>query len=245
MSSIDKININNLPEHIAIIMDGNGRWANQRNLDRSYGHQEGIVSVRNIIEAASKIHIKYVTLYTFSTENWNRPKEEIDALMGLMVQAIVKETPDLIKNNVCLKTIGDIGRLPEETLKALNQCVEETSVSTGLVLILALSYSSKWEITEAVKNIAIRFKNSEIDEITEKTIEKSLSTADTPDPDLLIRTGGEQRISNFLLWQLAYSELYFTDALWPDFREANLYEAIIDYQGRERRFGKTSAQIKG
>ena len=245
MSSLDKINKDNLPRHIAIIMDGNGRWANQRNLDRSYGHREGVTSVRDVIEAASKIDIRYITLYTFSTENWNRPIEEIDALMSLMIQAIARETPDLIKNNIRLKTIGNISRLPLDTLNALNKCIEDTSSSTGSTLILALSYSSKWEIIEAAKKIALKFKNGELDLIDESVIDANLTTAGIPDPDLLIRTGGEQRISNFLLWQLAYSELYFTDTLWPDFREADLYEAILDYQNRERRFGKTSAQIKG
>lgn len=243
MSFSDQIDKNKLPQHIAIIMDGNGRWAKQRGLDRSYGHKEGVVSVRNVIEAASKINISYVTLYTFSTENWNRPAEEIDALMDLMVQAIVRETPDLIKNNIRLQTIGDINRLPSQTLSALEKCIEDTSSSTGLTLVLALSYSSRWEITEAVKQIAIGLKNGEIDTVSESTIDNYLTTKGTPDPDLLIRTGGETRISNFLLWQAAYSELYFTDILWPDFREEALYEAVVDYQRRERRFGKTSEQI--
>jgi undecaprenyl diphosphate synthase len=243
MSFSDQIDKNKLPQHIAIIMDGNGRWAKQRGLDRSYGHKEGVVSVRNVIEAASKINISYVTLYTFSTENWNRPAEEIDALMDLMVQAIVRETPDLIKNNIRLQTIGDINRLPSQTLSALEKCIEDTSSSTGLTLVLALSYSSRWEITEAVKQIAIGLKNGEIDTVSESTIDNYLTTKGIPDPDLLIRTGGETRISNFLLWQAAYSELYFTDILWPDFREEALYEAVVDYQRRERRFGKTSEQI--
>lgn len=244
MSSLDKIDKDRLPQHIAIIMDGNGRWAKQRNQDRTFGHFEGVISVRAIIEAAAKLNIAYVTLYTFSTENWNRPQEEIDALMDLMVQSIVKETPDLISNNIRLQTIGDLSRLPEKTRKALDQCIEETSELKGLTLVLAVSYSARWEITEAVKAIASDLNNNKIDSVEESTIDKYLTTQSIPDPDLLIRTGGECRISNFLLWQAAYSELYFTDMLWPDFREEALYEAIVDYQGRERRFGKTSEQVQ-
>lgn len=244
MSSFDRIDKDRLPKHIAIIMDGNGRWAKQRNQDRTFGHFEGVVSVRAIIEAAAKLNIAYVTLYTFSTENWNRPQEEIDALMDLMVQSIVKETPDLISNNIRLQTIGDISRLPQKTREALEQCIEDTSISTGLTLVLAVSYSARWEITEAVKAIAADLNNNIIDSVEESTIDKYLTTRNIPDPDLLIRTGGECRISNFLLWQSAYSELYFTDVLWPDFREEALFDAIIDYQGRERRFGKTSEQVQ-
>lgn len=244
MSSFDRIDKERLPEHVAIIMDGNGRWAKLRNQDRTFGHLEGVVSVRTVIEAAAKLNIAYITLYTFSTENWNRPQEEIDALMDLMVQSIVKETPDLISNNIRLQTIGDISRLPEKTRKALEQCIEDTSKSTGLTLVLAVSYSSRWELTEAVKAIASDLGNNIINSVEESTIDKYLTTRNIPDPDLLIRTGGECRISNFLLWQVAYSELYFTDVLWPDFREDALYDAIIDYQGRERRFGKTSEQVQ-
>ena len=243
MSFLNKINSEKLPRHIAIIMDGNGRWAKQRNQDRSFGHKEGIVSVRKIIECATELKIEYITLYTFSTENWNRPEEEIQALMALMVQAIVRETPDLIKNNISLQTIGDTDRLPDETKKALDKCIQDTSMSTGLTLILALSYSSKWEITQAIKSIVKEQNSNLLDSITEDTISDHLLTRDFPDPDLLIRTGGEKRISNFLLWQVAYSEFYFTETLWPDFREESLYEAIVDYQSRERRFGKTSEQI--
>lgn len=242
--SLDKIDKTKLPKHVAIIMDGNGRWAKQRNLDRTFGHREGINSVRDVIEAASAIDISYITLYTFSTENWNRPSEEIDALMALMVQAIVNETPDLLKNGIKLATIGDISRLPQQTRDALDKCIEDTSKCTKLTLVLALSYSSRWELVEALKNIAADKETGKIDIIDEKLVSKYLTTKNIPDPDLLIRTGGEYRISNFLLWQIAYSELYFTDTLWPDFRRDAFYEAILDYQGRERRFGKTSEQVK-
>lgn len=245
MSLKEKINLENLPQHIAIIMDGNGRWAKSRNQERAFGHKEGVVSVRKVIEAAAEIKVSYITLYTFSTENWNRPTEEVDALMALMVQAISRETPDLIRNNIRLQAIGDLQRLPEETRKTLDQCIEDTSKSTGLTLILALSYSSRWEIAEAAKNIALQVKSGalSIDNITEDVISSHLTTKGIPDPDLLIRTGGEKRISNYLLWQAAYSEFYFTDTLWPDFREESLFEAILEYQTRERRFGKTSEQL--
>jgi len=243
MSFLEQINTNNLPRHIAIIMDGNGRWAKHRGYDRTVGHREGAVSVRKLIEAAVSIKVPYITLYTFSSENWNRPEEEIEALMSLLVHLIVQETPDLLKNNVRLKAIGDLGRLPVHIQDALNQSIEQTSVSTGLTLVLALSYSSRWEIVEAMKNISNDVYEGKLAEITEDTVKNYLTTKDIPDPDLLIRTGGEKRMSNFLLWQMAYSELYFTEVLWPDFREEALYEAIVDYQSRERRFGKTSEQI--
>ena len=245
MSLIDKIDKERVPAHIAIIMDGNGRWAKARGLERAEGHKEGVVSVRKVVEAATKASVKYLTLYTFSTENWNRPDEEVTALMELMVYAVAKETEDLVKNGVRLQTIGDIERLPEKTRNALQDCIDKTGGGKNLTLVLALSYSSKWELTEAARRIAIDVKNGSLNEndINEKTIEEYLTTRDLPDPDLLIRTGGEQRISNFLLWQTAYSELHFTDAFWPDFREEELYKAIIDYQQRERRFGKTSEQI--
>ncbi|MDR1808971.1 MAG: isoprenyl transferase [Prevotella sp.] len=245
MSLLNKIAKEKLPRHIAIIMDGNGRWAKQRNQDRTSGHREGIASVRRVIECSARLQIEYVTLYAFSTENWNRPKEEVDTLMDLMVQAVVKETPELLKNNISLQTIGDTMRLPEKTRDALYRCIEDTSVSTGLTLTLALSYSSKWEITQAVKSIVKEYGGKPTDDITEDVISAHLATRNTPDPDLLIRTGGEKRISNFLLWQAAYAELYFTDTLWPDFRDEALYEAIVDYQGRERRYGKTSEQVVG
>ncbi|WP_165020187.1 isoprenyl transferase [Dysgonomonas sp. ZJ279] len=245
MSVLDLINKNKLPQHIAIIMDGNGRWAKQQGLDRVMGHKEGVSAVRRIIEAATKVGVPYLTLYTFSTENWHRPEEEVKALMSLMIQAVVRETPDLIKNDVRIKTIGDLDRLPEDTRKALEQCMEDTSHCTKLTAVLALSYSSKWEITRAMKNIVSDIKAGKIKEedIKEELIDEYLTTKDIPDPDILIRTGGEKRISNFLLWQIAYSELYFTDQLWPDFNEDSLYQSIVDYQNRERRFGKTSEQV--
>jgi undecaprenyl diphosphate synthase len=226
-------------------MDGNGRWAKRQNLERSAGHKEGVVAVRRAIEAAAKAEISYITLYTFSTENWKRPEEEIKALMALMIQAVANETPDLIKNNIRVKVIGDIGRLPADTQKALDHCLKETSICTGTTVVLALSYSSKWELTKALKEIATDVKLGKIDveNIDESMISQHLSTKSIPDPDILIRTGGELRISNFLLWQIAYSELYFTDELWPEFNEDSLYKAVVDFQNRERRFGKTSEQV--
>lgn len=243
MSLLEKINKDRLPDHVAIIMDGNGRWAKQRNLDRTLGHKEGAVSVRCVIETAARLGISYITLYTFSTENWNRPAEEVEALMSLLIESISRETPDLLKNNIRLKAIGDLDRLPAQTRAALDGCIKETSVSTGLTLVLALSYSSRWEITQATKKIAAALNSGELTNIDESTVSDFLTTKDIPDPDLLIRTGGELRISNFLLWQAAYAEFHFTETLWPDFREESLYEAIVDYQSRERRFGKTSEQI--
>lgn len=243
MSILDKIDKERLPKHIAIIMDGNGRWAKQRNLDRVFGHREGAVSVRQIIETATRLQISYITLYTFSTENWNRPAEEVDALMSLLVEMIAKETSDLLKNNIRLMAIGNLDRLPNDAHKALKQCIEDTSVSTGPTLVLALSYSSRWEIAEAAKKIASDINTGKLREIDESTFSDYLTTKGIPDPELLIRTGGECRISNFLLWQAAYSEFYFTDILWPDFREEAFVDAILDYQSRERRFGKTSEQI--
>lgn len=247
MSFLDQIDKKRLPKHIAVIMDGNGRWAKQQGLDRTFGHKEGISAVRRAIEAASRAEISYLTLYTFSTENWKRPQEEIKALMALMVQAVANETPELVKNNVRVKVIGDIGRLPEETAKALDYCLEETSSCTGTTVVLALSYSSKWELTEAIKGIAKDAQSGKItiDDINEDLVSSYLATKDFPNPDILIRTGGELRISNFLLWQIAYSELYFTDELWPEFNEESLYRAVVDFQNRERRFGKTSEQVSG
>lgn len=243
MSFLDKIDIEKMPQHVAIIMDGNGRWAKQQNLDRTEGHKEGVSAVRRLFEAASKIGLKYTTIYTFSTENWNRPKEEIDALMALMVQAIVRETPDLIKNNIRLQAIGDLSRLPQQTKDALDDCIRQTSVSTGLTAVLALSYSSRWEIVEAAKKIGEAYRSGELSDVSEELFSSYLTTRNIPDPDLLIRTGGEKRISNYLLWQIAYSELYFTDLLWPDFHDETLYEAIVYFQGKERRFGKISEQL--
>ena len=246
MSLLDKIKNKKSPSHIAIIMDGNGRWATHRGLDRSRGHQEGVVAVRRVVEAAIHADVNFLTIYAFSTENWNRPDEEVDALMELMVHAILKETPDLVKQGVRLLTIGDYERLPDRTKNALKESLDQTKDGANITLVLALSYSSKWEISHAVKNIIDDVQNNKLlsRDVNEELISDYLSTKGIPDPDLLIRTGGEQRISNFLLWQLAYAELYFTDTYWPDFNDEHLYKAIYDFQKRERRFGKTSDQIK-
>lgn len=245
MSLLDKIDKERVPAHIAVIMDGNGRWAKAKGLDRAEGHKEGVAAVSRVVEAAMRASVKYLTVYAFSTENWNRPVEEVDSLMELMVYAIVKETPNLLKNGIRLECIGDTDRLPEKTRKALEECKEKTASGDKFTLVAALSYSSRWEIAKAAKQIAIDVKNSSLNEnnINEETICRYLVTSNLPDPDLLIRTGGEQRISNFLLWQAAYAEFYFTDTYWPDFGEENLYEAILDFQQRERRFGKISEQI--
>nr|WP_321523411.1 isoprenyl transferase [uncultured Macellibacteroides sp.] len=245
MSLIDKIDRSRIPQHVAIIMDGNGRWAKSRGKDRSFGHMEGVVSVRKVVEAATEIGLKYLTLYTFSTENWNRPDEEVQALMSLLVSAIHRETPDLMRNNVRLLAIGDLTRLPDDAHETLMSCIEQTAPNTGTSIVLALSYSSRWELVEAVKSLSVEVADKKIipNNITEAVVSDHLSTRGIPDPDLLIRTGGEKRISNFLMWQLSYAELYFTDVYWPDFREDELYEAILDYQCRERRFGKTSEQL--
>ena len=246
MSLLDKIKNKKSPSHIAIIMDGNGRWATHRGLDRSSGHQEGVVAVRRVVEAAIHADVDFLTIYAFSTENWNRPDEEVDALMELMVHAILKETPDLVKQGVRLLTIGDYERLPDRTKNALKESLDQTKDGANITLVLALSYSSKWEISHAIKNIIDDVQNNKLlcRDVSEELISDYLSTKGIPDPDLLIRTGGEQRISNFLLWQLAYAELYFTDTYWPDFNDEHLYKAIYDFQKRERRFGKTSDQIK-
>ncbi|MCQ2345816.1 MAG: isoprenyl transferase [Paludibacteraceae bacterium] len=234
-----------MPRHIAIIMDGNGRWAKRQGMARMFGHRQGVQTVHNITEAAAELGVEYLTLYAFSTENWNRPKEEVDALMILLVDTIAKETPTLMKNNVRLTTIGDLSRLPEETCRKFKECIAQTSANTGLQMVLALSYSARWELTEAVRMVAKKAAEGTLraDEIDEQTVSMHLTTAGIPDPDLLIRTSGELRISNFLLWQLAYAELYFTPCLWPDFSVEEFYRAIIDYQHRERRFGKTSEQV--
>ena len=246
MTYKEQIDLSRLPRHIAIIMDGNGRWAKKQGLARMFGHKQGVETVHNITVAATKMGIEYLTLYTFSTENWNRPKEEVDALMILLVDTIAKETPTLMENNVRLQTIGDIDRLPESARNKFMQCIEQTSKNTGLTMVLALSYSARWEITRAMQIAAQKAKENSmrIEDINEQFVSSCMTTATMPDPDLLIRTSGEYRISNFLLWQLAYSELYFTDCLWPEFTEEELYKAIVDYQKRERRFGKTSEQIK-
>jgi len=235
-----------MPRHVAIIMDGNGRWAKQHGLVRMFGHKKGVETVHNITEEAARLGIEYLTLYTFSTENWNRPKEEVDALMSLLVDTIVKETDTLMKNNVRLLTIGDLERLPKEARRKFEGCMEETAGNTGLRLVIALSYSARWEIVNAVKQIASAVKAGtlRVEELDEQKVSEAMTTADMPDPDLLIRTSGELRISNFLLWQLAYSELYFTPCLWPDFTVEEFRRAIADYQHRERRFGKTSEQLK-
>ena len=241
----EQINPERLPRHIAIIMDGNGRWAKKQGLARMFGHRQGVETVHNITVAATKLGIEYLTLYTFSTENWNRPKEEVDALMNLLVDTIAKETPTLMNNNVRLQTIGDLSRLPETAHQKFLGCIEQTSKNTGLTMVLALSYSARWEITEAVRSAVRQAQAGQLraEEVNEQLVSSLMTTADLPEPDLLIRTSGEYRISNFLLWQLAYSELYFTDRLWPEFDEEEFYKAIVDYQKRERRFGKTSEQI--
>ncbi|MBQ2075708.1 MAG: isoprenyl transferase [Muribaculaceae bacterium] len=245
MSSIEKIDRERLPKHVAIIMDGNGRWAKQHGFMRSIGHENGVTTVRKITEIASELGIGYLTLYTFSTENWNRPKDEVDALMNLIVVAIEQQTPDLIKNNVRLTAIGNLNRMPQFARERLNKCMQDTGHCTGLVLCLALSYSSRWEIVEACKQLASRAVAGEINvnDIDDAMVSAALATRDMPDPDLLIRTAGDERISNFLLWQIAYSELYFTSKFWPDFTKDDFCDAIVDYQSRERRFGKTSEQV--
>jgi undecaprenyl diphosphate synthase len=240
--SIDKTNV---PQHVAIIMDGNGRWATKQGEDRVFGHHEGVNSVREIVEACGEIGVKHLTLYAFSTENWNRPKEEVDALMELLVATISMETPNLDKKGVKLQAIGDIESLPQSCQKELQESIDFTAKNDTLTLILALSYSSKWEITNAVKQIAKKVEEGKMNskDITSKDIEKHLSTSKWPEPELMIRTSGEHRISNFLLWQLAYAEFYFTETLWPDFRKNEFFKAILSYQNRERRFGQTSEQI--
>jgi undecaprenyl diphosphate synthase len=239
------INKDKIPQHIAIIMDGNGRWAKQQGEDRIFGHHEGVNSVREIVEAAAEVGVKYLTLYAFSTENWNRPKEEVDALMELLVATISMETPQLHKNGVKLEAIGNLKSLPTSCFNELQESINTTKNNKGLTLVLALSYSSKWEITSSVREIAEQVAAGKLkpSDITEETISFHLCTTKYPDPELMIRTSGEHRISNFLLWQLAYAEFYFTDKLWPDFRKADFFEAIHSYQSRERRFGKTSEQI--
>ena len=241
----NNIDLTKLPNHIAIIMDGNGRWAKEKGHDRLYGHYHGVESVRNILEGCAELNIPYLTLYAFSTENWDRPKDEVDGLMELLVDTIRKEVVTLNKNNIKLHVIGDMNTLPPFAKKELEEALQETSHNNKFNLILALSYSSRWELLMAVKNIAKDVKEGKLDteNIDQDTIQKYLSTSNFPDPDLLIRTSGEYRISNFLLYQLAYAELYFTSTRWPDFRKENLFEAILDFQRRRRRFGKTDEQI--
>ncbi len=242
MTTIDQIDKTRVPQHVAIIMDGNGRWAMKQQHERIFGHQNAFTAVRQAVEAAVQLGVKYLTLYTFSTENWNRPQAEVDGLMDLLVKAVLEETKTLMDNNVRLTMIGDINRIPERSRSMLQQCMEETSANTGTTLILALSYSSRWEIAEALKQICRERLDPEA--VDEDTLRKYLTTKDYPDPDLLIRTGGELRISNFLLWQMAYTEFYFSEQLWPDFRHEDFYAAVVDYQNRQRRFGKTEAQVE-
>jgi len=245
MSFKDKLLKDRVPKHVAIIMDGNGRWAAQFGNERTFGHEHGVEAVRSVVEGAGEIGVEYLTLYAFSTENWSRPKEEVDALMGLFVQAISEETDELYKNNVRLRAIGDISSLPTNVQEKFLWSIDKLNSCTGLTLVIAISYSSKWEIIEAVRQIAEQVKLGKIQpsEIDNSHLESYLNTSEMPDPELLIRTSGECRISNFLLWQIAYSELYFTSKLWPDFRKEDLFEAIYDFQNRERRFGKTSQQL--
>ena len=241
----DQIDLIKLPKHIAIIMDGNGRWAKDKGKLRIFGHHNGVLSVRDVVEGAVDLGVQYLTLYTFSSENWNRPKLEVMAIMELMVSTIHKEIEKFMKNNVRLTAIGDLDMLPEKCRTELNNAIYKTSANTGLVLTLALSYSSRREIVQAVKSIACKVQKGELNiaDINEEIFENNLYTKGMPNPELLIRTSGEYRISNYLLWQIAYAELYFTPKLWPDFRREDLYEAILDYQKRERRFGMTSEQV--
>ena len=241
---VEELDMERIPRHIAIIMDGNGRWATERNKPRSFGHQAGVETVRRITSECTRLGVKYLTLYTFSTENWNRPSDEIAALMGLVLTSLEDEI--FMKNNVRFQVIGDIGRLPSAVAEKLRETIEHTSKNDAMTMVVALSYSARWELTEATKQIAAKVQKGElkIDDIDENIINGHLCTNFMPDPDLLIRTGGEFRISNYLLWQLAYSELYFCDTYWPDFNESDLYKAIIDYQSRQRRFGKTEKQIE-
>jgi len=246
MSLKDQIILEKLPKHIAIIMDGNGRWAKGKGMFRVFGHQNGVKAVKEAAEASAEVGIQFLTLYAFSTENWSRPKDEINALMELLVSTIRKETKTLIKNNIKLEAIGDISDLPKKCQSELAEAIEETKHNTRLTLILALSYSAKWDMINAIKKIATKVKEGtmKVEEIVEAFVDENLSTAAYPHPELMIRTSGEQRISNFLLWEMAYSELYFTPKLWPDFNREDLYEAILDYQQRERRFGKISEQVE-
>ncbi|HLK27890.1 MAG TPA: isoprenyl transferase [Puia sp.] len=246
MSLKDKINVHQLPRHIAVIMDGNGRWAKEKGQDRLFGHYHGVESVREVVEGCAELGVGYLTLYAFSTENWDRPEDEVTGLMELLVETIKKEVETLNKNNIRLHVIGDISLLPEYARNELAEAIAQTSKNSGLNLIMALSYSSRWEIAEAVKKIAIDVKkgNLEPSDINQQTLSEYLCTSSFPDPELMIRTSGEFRISNFLLFQIAYTELYFTNVRWPDFRKEELYKAILDFQARERRFGKTSEQIK-
>ena len=245
MTFKEKLDNNNLPEHIAVIMDGNGRWAKEHGKPRIFGHRNGVKAVRAISEGAAEIGVKYLTLYAFSTENWNRPKLEVEALMTLLVSTVRNELKTLNENKIKLNAIGDLSQLPPKTYKSLQEGINDTKDNDRMTLTLALNYSSRWEITEAMRTIADAVKAGTINssDINDDLIQKHLTTNDLPDPELLIRTSGEHRVSNYLLWQIAYAELYFTDTYWPDFRKEDLYEAIVDYQSRERRFGRISEQL--
>ena len=247
MKTLQDIDLARVPRHVAIIMDGNGRWAKRQAQRRLFGHQHAIEAVRQATEAAAESKVQYLTLYTFSTENWNRPKEEVDGLMALIVRAVHDETPTLMRNNVRLLVMGDTARVPKASMGELEECVRRTAANTGFTLILALSYSSRWEVAQALKGIVRDSREGRLreDGVDEETLRPYLASSAFPDPDLLIRTGGEQRVSNFMLWQMAYTEFYFTDLLWPDFRKAHFYEAVCEYQSRQRRFGKTGDQVEG
>jgi len=246
MSFKNKLNKDRIPNHVAIIMDGNGRWAQERGEHRIVGHQNGVTAVRQAVECAAEVGIKYLTLYAFSTENWSRPQEEVSGLMSLFVDAMEAEVPSLMKNNIRLRAIGDLKSLPEDVQTKLNHSLEQTESNTGVNLVLALSYSSRWELIDAMTSIAEKVEQGILKstDINENTISSHLTTNDIPDPELLFRTSGESRLSNFLLWQVAYSELLFVPEYWPDFTKEKFCEALFEYQGRERRFGKTSEQVK-
>jgi undecaprenyl diphosphate synthase len=245
MNLLEQIDLQNTPDHIAIIMDGNGRWAQQQGQERLFGHNYGVEAVRESLKAAQEMGVKYLTVYAFSTENWNRPKEEVEGLMNLLVNTITAEVDELDANDVKISTIGNLEELPDGCSTALNDASERTKFNEGVNLILALNYSARWEIVNATKQIASKVKNGELDpeDICDKTMSDYLSTHGLPDPELLIRTSGEHRVSNFLLWQIAYSEFHFTDVLWPDFKKEDMYKAVLDYQSRERRFGMVPEQI--
>ena len=243
MTILEQIDRSRVPQHVAIIMDGNGRWAMKQQQERLFGHHNGLTAVRQAVEAAVETGVRYLTLYTFSTENWNRPQAEVDGLMELLITAIEENTALLMDNGVRLATIGDFDRIPERSRKRFQMCMDQTSGNNTLTLIIALSYSSRWEIAEALKQVCREGLKPE--DVDEETMRRYLTTRDYPDPDLLIRTGGELRISNFLLWQMAYTEFYFSEQLWPDFRHEDFYAAVLDYQHRQRRFGKTEAQVEG
>jgi undecaprenyl diphosphate synthase len=246
MTTKEQIITDKLPQHIAIIMDGNGRWAQNQGQHRVFGHHSGVQAVRDTVEACAELGVKYLTLYAFSTENWNRPADEVQALMQLLVETIRQELPTLQKNNIRLQTIGNTDALPDDTKNQLKEAIAETDNNSRMTLVLALSYSAKWELVQAIRSIATQVKQNHLDiaDIDEAEVHKALTTANIPDPELLIRTSGENRISNFLLWQIAYTELYFTPTYWPDFRKDDLYQAIVSYQNRERRFGMTGEQVK-